>query len=81
MRAIVDIARELGIEVVAGGVETEAEWSFLAAKSPVQKVQGFYYSKPVPADDATALLRGKRIEPGASAVSSQESRSGRRTEV
>jgi diguanylate cyclase (GGDEF)-like protein/PAS domain S-box-containing protein len=73
VRAIVDIARELGIEIVAGGVETEAEWSFLAARSPVQKVQGYYYSKPVPADDATALLRGKRIEPGASAVSSQES--------
>jgi diguanylate cyclase (GGDEF)-like protein/PAS domain S-box-containing protein len=63
-RAIVDIARELNIEVIAEGVETEAQWSFLTTTSPVPKVQGYYYSKPVAADAATALLRRRRVEPG-----------------
>lgn len=70
-RAIVDIARELNIEVVAEGVENEAEWTFLATKAPVQKVQGYYFSKPVPVDDATALLRRKHIEPRSSNESSK----------
>ena len=48
VRAIVGIARELNIEVIAQGVETESQWSFLTATSPVTKVQGFYYRKAVP---------------------------------
>jgi diguanylate cyclase (GGDEF)-like protein/PAS domain S-box-containing protein len=63
VRAIVGIARELNIEVIAQGVETEAQWSFLTATSPVTKVQGFYYSEPVPADRAAQLLRRGRIAP------------------
>ncbi|HWK95905.1 MAG TPA: EAL domain-containing protein [Pseudolabrys sp.] len=66
MRAILGIARELNIDIVAEGVETEKQWSFLATEPPVAKVQGFYYSKPVPADAATNLLKGKHITPGAS---------------
>jgi diguanylate cyclase (GGDEF)-like protein/PAS domain S-box-containing protein len=67
VRAIVGIARELNIEVIAQGVETEAQWSFLTATSPVSKVQGYYYSEPVPADDAEALLRRGRIDPAVEA--------------
>lgn len=62
-RAILSIARELNIEVIAEGVESEAQWSFLTTRAPVSKVQGYYYSKPVPAGDATDLLQRKRIEP------------------
>ena len=65
VRVIVGIARELHIEVIAQGVETEAQWSFLTAMSPVTKVQGFHYSEPVPADRAEELLRHGRIVPGA----------------
>jgi EAL domain-containing protein (putative c-di-GMP-specific phosphodiesterase class I) len=65
VRAIVGIARELNIEVIAQGVETEAHWSFLTATSPVTKVQGFYYSEPVPADDARELLKRGSISPPA----------------
>jgi EAL domain-containing protein (putative c-di-GMP-specific phosphodiesterase class I) len=63
VRAIVGIARELNIEVIAQGVETEAQWMFLTTKSPVSKVQGFYYSKPVSPEHAEELLRQGRIEP------------------
>ena len=63
VRAIVGIARELNIEVMAQGVETESQWSFLTATSPVSKVQGFYYSEPVSAKRAQELLQRGRIAP------------------
>jgi diguanylate cyclase (GGDEF)-like protein/PAS domain S-box-containing protein len=66
VRAIVGIARELNIEVIAQGVETEDQWSFLTQTSPVSKVQGYYYSEPVPADGAQKLLRRGQIGPGTS---------------
>lgn len=68
MRAILGIARELTIDVVAEGVESEKQWSFLTTEPPVAKVQGFYYSRPVPAEDATILLRARHLAPGASAM-------------
>ena len=63
VRAIIGIARELNIEVVAQGVETKEQWSYLSATRPTPHVQGFYYSEPVPAGRAEALLRLGRIEP------------------
>jgi len=66
VRAIIGIARELNVEVVAQGVETKEQWSFLSATSPATKVQGYYYSEPVPAARAEALLRQGRIGPAVS---------------
>ena len=63
VRAIVGVARELDIEVIAQGVETEAQRNLLSCKPSTTKVQGFYYSKPVPTGDATEMLRQKVIEP------------------
>ncbi|MDO8878082.1 MAG: EAL domain-containing protein [Pseudolabrys sp.] len=63
VRAIVCIARELNIEVIAQGVETEAQWTFLTTKSSVRKVQGFHYGKPVSTERAEELLRQGRIKP------------------
>ncbi len=57
VRAITSIARELNVEVIAQGVETEAQWSSLTAMSPAANVQGYFYSKPVPAGRAVELLR------------------------
>lgn len=65
VRAITSIARELNIEVVAQGVESEAQWSFLTATTPSTKVQGYFYSMPVPADQAADLLRQGTIKPSA----------------
>jgi diguanylate cyclase (GGDEF)-like protein/PAS domain S-box-containing protein len=63
VRAIVGIARELSIEVIAQGVETEDQWSFLTATSPAPKVQGFYFSEAVPPERADELLKAGRIVP------------------
>jgi len=72
VRAIVSIARELNIEVMAQGVETESQWSFLTATSPVKKVQGYYYSKPVSPKRAEELLRRGHIMPPLAVAESAE---------
>lgn len=69
VRAIIGLARELDIEVIAQGVENEAQRDLLTAAPSTTKVQGFYYSAPVPASDATQLLRQRLIEPRLSQVS------------
>jgi len=70
VRAIIGIARELGIEVIAQGVETEAQRGLLIFVPSTTKVQGYYYSAPVTAVHATELLRQRLIEPRLSQVSS-----------
>ncbi len=47
--AIISLARNLGLEVVAEGVETEAQARFLAAHR-CEYLQGFYFSQPLDAD-------------------------------
>jgi diguanylate cyclase (GGDEF)-like protein len=69
VRAIIGLARELDIEVMAQGVENEAQRDLLTGAPSTTKVQGFYYSAPVPASGATQLLRQKLIEPRLSQVS------------
>lgn len=59
-RAIISIAHNLRMGVVAEGVETEAQASYLA-RHYCESLQGFFFSKAVPADEVTALLR--RREP------------------
>ena len=69
VRAIVGIGRELGVDVVANGVETKAQRELLNHPPSPANVQGFYYSAPVPAVEATALLRQRIVGPSPSHVS------------
>src|SRR6185437_9289617 len=57
IRAILSLARELGIEVVAEGVETEAQCRLLVDASARAQGQGFYFSHAVPAEDTMRMLR------------------------
>lgn len=50
------LARSLHSTVIAEGPETEAQVRFLRA-SGCDCAQGFYFSRPIPADELTALLR------------------------
>jgi len=50
------LARGLGIEVVAEGVETEEQVAFLGARG-CDIAQGFYFSPPVDTADACEILR------------------------
>lgn len=58
VRAIISMANSLGLKVVAEGVETEAQMSFLAANN-CDEIQGYYLSQPMNADKCTEWLRTK----------------------
>lgn len=53
--AIIGIASSLHMKVIAEGVETEEQLAFLRGCG-CNEIQGYFYSKPMPADFATALL-------------------------
>jgi EAL domain-containing protein (putative c-di-GMP-specific phosphodiesterase class I) len=57
VKAIVSLAHDLGMAVVAEGVETRAQVAALRALRCGQG-QGFLFSKPLPADQAERLLAG-----------------------
>jgi len=62
--ATLSIARDLGLEVVAEGVETEAQRDFLLQRQcPI--MQGYLFARPLRAADITALLAAS-AEVGAS---------------
>src|ERR1700681_4672467 len=64
VRAAIRLAQELGIEVIAEGVETEAQANFLLSAG-CSYAQGYYFSRPVNAKRATELLqRGKIASTG-----------------
>lgn len=52
---IVAMARSLGYRVVVEGVETQAQLAFLR-RCGCDLAQGFYYSRPLPADQMLVLL-------------------------
>jgi diguanylate cyclase (GGDEF)-like protein len=55
--AITELAHELDLEVVAEGVETEAQLEHLAALG-VDQAQGFLFARPLPQAAVTPMLRG-----------------------
>lgn len=58
---VIAMAHRLNLNVVAEGVEDEAQLRFLRARG-CEMMQGYYFSKPLPADDFTELLRdGHRL--------------------
>jgi EAL domain-containing protein (putative c-di-GMP-specific phosphodiesterase class I) len=62
--AIITMAHSLDMKVVAEGVETEGQLRFLRAHA-CDAMQGYYFSRPVPAEVFLELLRdGKRLPAG-----------------
>ena len=69
VRSTIDLAHNLGLSVVAEGVETAAVMATLAALN-CDEAQGYHMSRPLPADEMTAFAHqwAKRLLPVAEAV-------------
>jgi EAL domain-containing protein (putative c-di-GMP-specific phosphodiesterase class I) len=54
--AIISMAKNLNLKVIAEGVETEEQLAFLCAHR-CDEIQGYYFSKPLTADRIPEMLR------------------------
>ena len=68
--ATINLGHGLGLRVVAEGVETEAQFHSLAAQH-CDEVQGYLFSRPVPADAFAQLLMSGPVFPAAKARTSE----------
>jgi len=57
-RAVIGLARSLKMNVTAEGVETEGQRNLLKALD-CQEMQGYVFSRPIPAEECAALLEKK----------------------
>ena len=53
---VTQLAKAMNIEVTAEGVETEEQYEFMK-RLGCDKIQGFYFAKPMPMEDFEKLLR------------------------
>jgi diguanylate cyclase (GGDEF)-like protein/PAS domain S-box-containing protein len=58
---VIKLAHTLRLGVVAEGVETEAQWSFLKLNA-CDQMQGFLFSQPLPAAEAEAFMRSEQAK-------------------
>ncbi|MEH6364875.1 MAG: EAL domain-containing protein [Pseudomonas marincola] len=69
VRAIIQLGKSLGMQVIAEGVETVEQERYIIAEG-CNEGQGYFYSRPLPARELTPLLRqAQRNSPGAKRVS------------
>ena len=60
LTSVIQMAKEIDIHTLAEGVETEEQFSYLR-NIGCEKVQGFYFGKPMPYEAALDALREKGI--------------------
>ena len=62
VRVMIAVARELGIGIMAEGVETEEQRALLVSTGSPTTAHGYYFSEPVDATRTSELLRQRRLE-------------------
>jgi diguanylate cyclase (GGDEF)-like protein/PAS domain S-box-containing protein len=60
IRSLIAMAHNLGLRVIAEGVETEAQAAFLL-KEQCEEAQGYLYAKPLPAAEFEVYLKGRSL--------------------
>ncbi len=55
-KAVISLAKSLNLKIIAEGVETKEQKDFLL-ENGCENIQGFFYSKPLPADELTLILQ------------------------
>ena len=58
VESIVELARKLGIETVAEGIEVPEQVDFLRSIG-CDLVQGYVYARPMPAEELEAWMRAR----------------------
>ena len=59
---IISMSRSLNLQVVAEGVETREQLEFLRQRR-CDQMQGYYFSKPLSAEDLLSLLKSRTVAP------------------
>jgi diguanylate cyclase (GGDEF)-like protein len=67
VEAVLSMAHTLGLRVVAEGVETAQQLDTLHQRG-CDLIQGYFFSKPVPAEAAAGILQSGRLQRGDSAA-------------
>ncbi|NLC10519.1 MAG: EAL domain-containing protein, partial [Gammaproteobacteria bacterium] len=60
-KAVISMAHNLNIKVVAEGIETREQLDFLT-QSACDEVQGYFISRPIPAEQMLKLLQSFRYK-------------------
>jgi diguanylate cyclase (GGDEF)-like protein len=68
VRSVIDLAHNLKLTTVAEGVETEEQLALLR-RAACDRIQGYVVSRPLPAAEATRLLRDERRASSATSAS------------
>ncbi|HCM92456.1 MAG TPA: hypothetical protein DIS78_07840 [Lachnospiraceae bacterium] len=60
MKGMVSIVHDMDMKIVAEGVETKAQYDAMV-KLGVDYIQGYYFSKPIPAEEFIAFLKDSNL--------------------
>ena len=61
MSAARSMIQEMGLKIVSEGVETEEQYKHLE-KIGIDYIQGYYFSKPLPADEFLGFVRERNVK-------------------
>lgn len=59
-KSVISLSRNMGLDVIAEGVETRQQKDFLL-ENGCRYIQGYYYGKPVPANEMEQRLKAKKF--------------------